>query len=340
MHLLIKLSEDLESERKKERKKMKLWKAIHNQLSLKQSVLLLIVLENKGSSPGKQGFKMMVGADDTLEGSIGGGIMEYNMVEHARALLQKQIQQIEIKHQVHNTEAESDQSGMICSGKQTIAFVPLSDSDMPTIEKIIQTLAVGKQVYMHASPQGLALQKAVSMADRITCLLPQDGTWSYHESLGYKHRLLIFGAGHVSVALSQVFNLLGFYVELFDNRKNLNTFHENKFVHQKHVIDYKQASRFVTEGKQTYVVIMTFSHDSDLLVLSKLWDKKINYLGLMGSKNKVKKLFGILNTKGVTLEQLAHVHAPIGVDIRSETPTEIAISIAAQIIDLKNKGRK
>ncbi len=319
---------------------MKLWKTIHNQLSLDQSVLLLIVLENKGSSPGKQGFKMMVGADDTLEGSIGGGIMEYNMVEHARNLLQKKTLHIEIKHQVHNTEAENDRSGMICSGKQTIAFVPLSEADIPTIEQIIQTLAVGKQVYMHASPQGLALQETASTTDRIVCTLPKDGAWSYYESLGYKHRLLIFGAGHVSVALSQVFSLLGFYVELFDNRKKLNTFHENKFVHQKHVIDYEQADKFVAEGKQTYVVIMTFSHDSDLLVLSKLWNKKINYLGLMGSKNKVKKLFGILNTQGVTSEQLAHVKAPIGVNIRSETPTEIAISIAAQIIDLKNKDRK
>jgi xanthine dehydrogenase accessory factor len=92
----------------------------------------------------------------------------------------------------------------------------------------------------------------------------------------------------------------------------------------------------VPEGFNVYAVIVTFSHKSDQMVLKQLLGKKIKYLGMMGSEMKVKTIFGKLREEGILQEQLDRVFAPIGLNIHSESPEEVAISIAAQIISVKN----
>jgi xanthine dehydrogenase accessory factor len=81
---------------------------------------------------------------------------------------------------------------------------------------------------------------------------------------------------------------------------------------------------------------MTNNHKHDIDVLRALIDKKVNYLGLMGSKNKVSRLKKKLKNEGATDDELSRLYAPIGISIHSQTPDEIAISIAAEIINVKN----
>ena len=90
------------------------------------------------------------------------------------------------------------------------------------------------------------------------------------------------------------------------------------------------------EGDNVYVVIMTFAHKDDRRVLKRLLNKKIKYLGMMGSEEKVASIFSKLKEKGISQKELDWVDSPIGLPISSQTPDEIAISIAAKIISVKN----
>src|SRR5688500_17814025 len=121
-------------------KNLALWKFIAKQLNTGESVELLIVAESKGSSPGRQGFKMAVSEHDEITGSIGGGIMEIKLVELARMRLKDQQDNPLIKKQIHSKTAGRHQSGMICSGEQTILYYKLNDSNLSDIKRIISTL--------------------------------------------------------------------------------------------------------------------------------------------------------------------------------------------------------
>ena len=115
------------------------WHFILKHLNKSQPVILLCVLESHGSSPGRKGFKMAVTSDEIF-GSIGGGIMEYKFVEMAKEKLLSNSKDTLIRKQIHNKSAKKNQSGMICSGEQTIALFHLSAGHSKTIEKIITCL--------------------------------------------------------------------------------------------------------------------------------------------------------------------------------------------------------
>src|SRR5688572_10706175 len=118
---------------------MNVWTFIYDKHKEKVSVILLYVLSSTGRSPGRQGFKMAVGADGSFEGSIGGGIMEHKFVEMAKTILaETTIQKKDVYKQVHSKDQATNQSGMICSGEQTIFLHKINDNDILAVEKIIQ----------------------------------------------------------------------------------------------------------------------------------------------------------------------------------------------------------
>src|SRR4051794_37644840 len=116
---------------------MSTWQFIWERLKASTAVYLLWVLESEGSSPGRKGFKMAVTADAGFCGTIGGGIMEHKLVEKARSMLSEKQRNISLVHQYHDKQHSKDQSGMICSGSQLIAFVPFSKKDLPLVKTIL-----------------------------------------------------------------------------------------------------------------------------------------------------------------------------------------------------------
>ena len=107
---------------------MKFWQQLLTQLQDGKNVYLLTVIQNFGSSPGRKGFKMLVSEDGFIFGSVGGGVMEFTLVEEAKSLLQKSKKPILFKRQVHQGSKTKDGSGMICSGEQTVVFHPMDSS--------------------------------------------------------------------------------------------------------------------------------------------------------------------------------------------------------------------
>jgi len=308
---------------------MKIWNFIKEKISENKGVFLLTVLESKGSSPGKQGFKMAVSDDKCLSGSIGGGTMEYELVEKCKSLLLSRNKENFILVQQHNEDV-NDESGMICSGEQTIGFIYLDEEKLNVITDIVKNLESGKPIAIRLSNNGLASSdKALTHTIEYKS---EDNQWSYSEIIGIKNIMYVIGAGHVGYAVSRLFSQLDFEVILFDNRHEHSMLEENPYASVKKVIDYNKIESYIEEGKNSYVIIATNKHTGDKLILSKLIRKNLGYLGLLGSKAKVAKF-----KEQLLGEDFSKLHAPIGLKINSITPDEIAVSIAAEVIMVKNE---
>lgn len=310
---------------------------IQTHLSQGRRTILMTVIDRDGSSPGKQGFKMAVAADGRFTGSIGGGVMEHRLVEQAKQLLKRQhALQPFLVFQNHDPQAKTNRSGMICSGRQTIAFTPLDESDSPTVKMILEAAVQHQKGVFRLSEKGLSFVAGEGLPVASQSNVVTEKEWEYAEQVGMPDSLYIFGGGHVGLALCKIFSNLDFKIHLFDNRPELNIFETNRFAHVKKIVDYNRVEKLVPEGFNVYVVIVTFAHKSDEQVLRQLLNKNVQYLGMMGSARKVETIFENLKRKGFTEYQLKKVYAPIGIPINSETSAEIAVSIAAQVIVVKN----
>lgn len=316
---------------------MNFWESISRKLISKQPVILMIVVKSVGSSPGKPGFKMAVAGDGEIWGSIGGGNMEYRLAEQCRRMLGENDNKISILKQDHHPDAKQGNSGMICSGIQWIAFYPLIADNSNLIKNIITIGNKRLKDYVTYSDSGIKISKH-GIYPKNSDIFVEEDKWLFSEQPGLKNRLYIFGAGHVSLALSKLASDIDFDVVVYDNRKNINTFNDNTYVYSKKIINYSEASKFIEEGSHIYVVIMTFAHQSDKNILKQLIQKQVKYLGMMGSKLKVESIFNSLKDEGVTKTGLTKVDAPVGLPINSITPAEIAVSILAKIIEVKNKN--
>ncbi len=316
---------------------MKFWKYVLDKIKNNQKVYVLTVIENFGSSPGRKGFKMLVAQDGFIFGSIGGGVMEFTLVEEVQILLQNENSPIFIKKQIHKGSIENG-SGMICSGEQTVAFHCLDFKHATVIEDILSCIQTGQNGILNLTSNSFCFSKK-QQENQFNYQINSNSDWYYNEYIGFKETLHIVGGGHVGVAVSETFVKLGFYVVVFDNRENLNTLENNNFAHKKLVVDYNDINNHIPEGKTSYVAIMTNKYTDDKLVLSKLLKNDYKFIGVLGSKAKLKTMWEVLRNEKHSQKELDAVYAPIGLSIKSETPEEIAISIAAQIIQLKNLNK-
>ena len=312
------------------------WQFIHSKILHKKTVYLLTVIQHKGSSPGRQGFKMVVADDSEIFGSIGGGVMEFNLVEHCKELLKHDKPLSFIKHQIHKGTIV-DGSGMICSGEQTVIFFLLNQSNLPVISSILDSIKENKSGLLSITPKSIQFSTKSDIQSNYAYTHQSENNWSFEEHLNQKDILYIIGGGHVGLATTKLFNELGFYTVVFDNRVHLNTFEANTFANHKEIIDYNDVVKYIPESNSAYVAIMTNKYTDDKLALSKLINKNYKFIGVLGSSAKLNLMYEVLQKEGFKEAQLANVHAPIGIKIHSQTPEEIAISIAAQIIEIRNR---
>ena len=297
------------------------YRRVSETLQSQQRLVLMVVIANEGSSPGRKGFKMAVTKDE-MYGTIGGGIMEHKLVEYAQSLLEKPNFKPFIKHQIHDKSAPKDQSGMICSGQQTIAFYDVKTDFLPLVNQILT------QENFQIRYNNLGINVASENAE-----------WSFAETNSLPQKVYIIGGGHVGLALSEVLSRMDFEIHILDHRENLNTMMQNNFAHSRQTVEFEQIDHYIPEGNDVYVVIMSFGYRTDDVIIRKLIDKNFKYIGVLGSKEKIATLFSKMVEDGFDKDRIARVYAPIGIDIKSETTQEIAISVAAQLIRVKNQNR-
>ncbi len=150
--------------------------------------------------------------------------------------------------------------------------------------------------------------------------------------------LVIFGGGHISFFLAKMGKIQGFRIVVIDDRKEFAN--PERFPEADEIIaeDFDLAARRLQINEASYIVILTRGHLHDSKVLEWAVTTNAAYVGMIGSKKKVLDVFKYLESKGVTKAQLSKVHAPIGLPIHAETPEEIAISILAEIIQVRRSS--
>jgi xanthine dehydrogenase accessory factor len=147
--------------------------------------------------------------------------------------------------------------------------------------------------------------------------------------------LYLFGGGHISLPLAKIGKLLGFKIAVIDDRAEFaNT---DRFPEADVILagDFTKSFPKLKIDKSSYIVIVTRGHQHDELVLEWAVGTLAKYVGMIGSKTKVKTIFSHLLARGISKEKLDRVHAPIGLEIEAQTPEEIAVSILAEIIKVR-----
>jgi xanthine dehydrogenase accessory factor len=319
--------------------KIQFWEFVHECLQADEPVMLLLVVESGGSSPGKAGFKMAVTAAGRIRGTIGGGVMEKDLTDQAGRLLAGGTGRPRLLKLLHHEGGAGRRSGMICSGWQRVALLPLAGGDSGAVDSLIFALKRNRPGRLRFSPSGMEFQPRKKTSAFYAFTARSDEDWLYQEEAGLRPTVTIVGGGHVGLALSRVMADLNFHVVVLDDRAQLETMAANAYAQEKQVVNYRNVGKHVQEGSQSYALIMTFGHQADERVLRQLAGKKLRYLGLMGSPAKIRQIFSNLRKKGVSLNNLKKVHAPVGLPIHSHTAEEIAISIAAEIIQVKNQPK-
>jgi xanthine dehydrogenase accessory factor len=300
------------------------WRFALDSLDAGAQATLVMVVDHSGSVPGVTGTFVVV-TDDGQAGTIGGGAAEHAMVDRARS----RPSGVELVEFVHTESGD----GTLCNGVQLFSFLPLTPAHSEQIREIVATLDDHATGTLTLSRTGLGFERGAAEPRR----LDRDGeNWRFTHPIGLLDTLTIIGGGHVALALSRVMATLPFRITVLDNRPDLQTMDDNPWAHSKEVVDYEEIGDHVPEGERSWVVVMTYGHAYDRRVVELLLSHDVRYLGLMGSASKIKRLFADMEAVGRDPAALAQVRAPIGVSIRSHTPEEIAISVAAEIVGIRN----
>ncbi len=163
-----------------------------------------------------------------------------------------------------------------------------------------------------------------------------DGNQYYVELLTSAPKLIIFGGGHISVPMAQLGKLLGFEVTVIDDRPEFITRERFKDADRLICCDYDQAFLELKDYKNSYYVVVTPGHKKDLQSVRNILNRSYAYVGMIGSRTKVAKVHKALLEEGYSEEKRQAIHAPIGLPIGGQTPAEIAVSIAAEIVKERN----
>lgn len=300
-------------------------------------VVLCTIIASSGSSPRGAGTRMAVFQDGSTCGTVGGGKVEMIAAREAMEIFQTGKTAV----RAFGLAPEQVNSiGMVCGGNVTIYYQLLTAAELPKLYAMRTALSQNANSWLYLRiREGSVEAFEILDADAATsdpelfcarAVLRKGEPLVYAEPLMRAGRVYLFGGGHVGQALVPVLASVDFRVTVYDNRKEL--VNGNFFPQAEEVIygNYKQISVTLTEND--YVVIMTPGHQGDFDVLKQVLRHKLRYVGCIGSRHKIARTQELLRQAGISEEVIASVHAPIGLPILAQTPAEIAISIAAEMI--------
>lgn len=160
------------------------------------------------------------------------------------------------------------------------------------------------------------------------------------ETLGTRKKMILCGGGHVSAATLSIARMMDFHITVVEDRPEFAQAAKAAGADEVICNHFTEGLRQLETDKDTYVIIMTRGHRHDLDCLHQMLKKEYAYLGMMGSRSRVKKIKEQLTEEGFPAERIEGIHAPIGLSIGAMTPAEIGVSIMAEVIQEKNENRR
>ncbi|MFP4020851.1 MAG: XdhC family protein [Halanaerobium sp.] len=147
--------------------------------------------------------------------------------------------------------------------------------------------------------------------------------------------LTVFGAGHIAEPLVKICSLMDFNITVIDDREEFLNYDKFPTADQLLLLPYIDYFSNVLISENDYLVIVTRGHQHDYQVLKNVINSEAAYIGMIGSSRKIKNVYDQLREDGISEEKLSEVHSPIGLEIGSETPAEIAVAIAAELVAVR-----
>lgn len=291
------------------------------------------LIESEGSTPRSSGAYMLVNKNGWVAGTVGGGGMEYAAVQEAR----KKLEEGEAKSFQKRFDLTTA-AGMACGGYCSLQFCYLpAQKETEILAEYVLYKLEGRYPWWLLLPMG---EGSILVEDFLPLKKHQgffnlDGKEYYAEQYNYDGRVFVFGAGHVARELVPLLSHLGFKCVVLDDREEFADPAVFPTAHKVLQVDYTKLEGIVKPNCKDYAVVMTRGHVHDANCERFLLTTPVPYIGVMGSKNKAKLARETLLAEGYTEAQLARITTPIGLDIGSETPAEIAVSIAAQLIRVR-----
>lgn len=320
------------------------------------SAILAAIIKQQGSAPRGSGAKMLVTPDGVLYGSIGGGEVEAQCHNAALRMLCDKTATALLSFNLNNEKAAD--SGLICGGTVDVLLFTVSPTSLPcwlALERVPcnrqrtallfnipeQGEAVQLSLYSEGEIIGAAIPDAI-MAEterhlsktRLPGSIQQKSGHYYLEPQTDPKNLWLVGAGHVSQATAQLAAKVDFAVHVLDDRAEFASVERFPDAAEVRVLD-NFSNCFGQLGPNDCIVIVTRGHLHDREVLRQALLKTPGYIGMIGSRKKRETTYRTLRETGITEEQLAKVHCPIGISIGADTPQEIALSIVAELVSFR-----
>lgn len=325
------------------------------------------LVETRGSTPQKAGASMLIYADGSQAGTLGGGCVEAEVKRRALRLIEEGTAEIA------DFQLDSDygwDDGLICGGRMQVLIHPLGqDRCREYLAAIVQLLEQEKGL-----SEVIAYDPAVSgipsparlLFDRdqqlVACWLPEGAELeseqleSLRENLPAladrprprarggvawlpvlpRCRLVIVGGGHVGQAVANLAHDLEFEVTVVDDRESIVSVERFPTARERISGDIDLILPDIPVDSDTYCLIVTRGHNHDEQALYHLAERGARYVGMIGSKRKIKMIFQDLLDEGISEDALKRVHAPLGIEIGSQTVAEIAVSICAELVAHRN----
>jgi len=342
---------------------MNIFSKVADILERGEDLVLATVLNRSGSAPRSAGARMIVRADGTIIGTVGGGILEAAVQKTARDVFRSKLPELK---EFQLSDGEAGRIGMLCGGHVEVLVQFLDSSTGGWLEfyreaaaevsghtrsRLITEMPGGGESHPSqwlltkdgatAGPSGRRLPEEAAITSQLLAA-PQGyfeiGGRKYHvETLYNSGTSYIFGAGHVGRALAQLAPVVGFRTVVLDDREQFAA--RNRLESADEVIVPKSFARAL-EGlsidEDSFIVIVTRGHAYDRTILGQALKTDAGYIGMIGSRRKRDAIYEALAAEcGFGPQDFARVHSPVGLAIGAETPEEIAVSIIAEMIQVR-----
>lgn len=325
-----------------------------------EEIALVTIIASFGSTPRGAGSRMLVKRDGSIKGSIGGGAAEY---QAGKAALEAIREKRSMTKEFSLTRNRTADIGMICGGDITVYIQYVSPEDhgfCRLCEQMLEAMQrdedswlllditekTGWKMGLYSKSLGLSGIGLPGLTEEkqqefFRKQAVQKNAWGRNYFIAPLVRagtVYIFGGGHVARELVRVLSYLHFCCVVMDDREEFATKERFPQAGRTIVGDLQHIADYVHINPWDYVCIMTRGHQYDYYVQKQVLPLNPCYIGIMGSKRKIAVTTEKLLQDGFSMEEIRRCHMPIGLEIAAETPEEIAVSIAGELI-LVRAGR-